>query len=265
MEWIKLVVLALVQGLTEFLPVSSSAHLILVPVLLGWQDQGLAFDVAVHVGTLVAVLLYFRRTVLQVLRDFFASLAQREEVGESRLGWAVIVGTVPVVLVGLVLGDLAEGVLRSPLVIAWSTIVGGVLLWVAYRWGRRERGEGTLSLRDAVLIGIAQALAIIPGTSRSGITITAALMLGMTPTAAARFSFLLSIPVIALAGAWQALELFTLGEGQQWDVLLTAALISGISAYACIAFFLALLDRIGMTPFVAYRLVLGVVLLWVFM
>lgn len=264
MDVVKLVVLALLQGFTEFLPVSSSAHLILVPELLGWEDQGLAFDIAVHVGTLLAVLLYFRREVRTITHDFFASLWRRQTVGESRLGWAVLVGTLPIVILGALFADYAENELRSPLVIASTTIGFGLLLWVADRWGRGERDELSLGLRAALLIGIAQAVAMVPGTSRSGITITAALLLGLSSTAAARFSFLLSIPAITLAGGWQALELALAGVDAHWGVLVTAALVSGVSAYLCIGFFLALLRRVGMTPFVIYRLLLGGMLLWVF-
>lgn len=265
MDWLHAFWLAVLQGFTEFLPISSSAHLILLPVFAGWPDQGLTFDIAIHVGTLAAVVFYFRATLYSVGRDTLLSLARRRAVGESRLGWAVVVGTVPVVIAGLLFADLAEGVLRAPLVIAATTIVFGVLLWVADRFAGGPREEGSVTLRDALIIGCAQAIAIVPGTSRSGITMTAALFLGMTPTASARFSFLLSIPVIALAGAWKALELLQDGEAAQWDVLLFGAALAAVTAYLCIGFFLALLKRLGMTPWVIYRMVLGVVLLVVFL
>lgn len=265
MDWLQAVILALIQGLTEFLPVSSSAHLILVPELLGWPDQGLTFDVAVHLGTLAAVLVYFRRTVGRLLADWTASVVRRQPVGESALAWYIIIATIPVVLAGLVLGDLAESGLRGALVIAATTIGFGVLLWWADRYTGGLREEQSLRLRDALFIGGAQVLAIVPGTSRSGITITAGLMLGMTPSAAARFSFLLSMPTIALAGAWRGFELAQNPETVDLGLLALGTAVSAVAAYLCIGAFLALLTRVGLGPFIAYRLVLGVVLLLIFL
>ncbi len=265
MDWLQIVVLALVQGITEFLPVSSSAHLILVPVLTGWPDQGLAFDVAVHLGTLSAVMWYFRDTLARVTRDWLASLRQRTRVGESGLAWAVIIATLPAVFFGLLFKDLIETHLRGPLVIATTTLVFGLLLWWADARGRRERNEYSLTLRDVIIIGLAQALALIPGTSRSGITITAALLLGMTRDAAARFSFLLSIPLILAAGTLKTRDLIEASGPVDWSALGLGVVLSGVSAYLCIHFFLKLLDRIGMLPFVAYRLLLGLVLLVLFL
>lgn len=263
MDFFQIVILALVQGLTEFLPISSSAHLILMPYFMDWQDQGLAFDVAVHVGTLAAVILYFRQQLVSITRDWCISLQKRQTYGDSRLVWAVGFGTIPVGLAGLAFGDLIEEHLRSTLVIALTTIIFGVLLGWADLKGQRNRDEHSLSWRDVVIIGIAQALALIPGTSRSGITITAALMLGLKREAAARFSFLLSIPVILLAGGLETIELIRTPGQIDWGALTLGVLVSGVSAYLCIHFFLKLLDRIGMMPFVAYRMVLGVILLWV--
>ena len=264
MELIQIIVLALVQGLTEFLPISSSAHLILVPIIAGWQDQGLAFDVAVHVGTLAAVIFYFRKTIKNLVIDWLASLQQRKNVGESKLAWAVIIGTIPVGVAGLLFNDLVETFLRSPLVIAATTILFGLLLGWADWIGKRNRHEQQINWRDTLLIGLSQALALIPGTSRSGITMTAALMLGLTREAAARFSFLLSIPVIFLAGGLETLKLIEAEQQTNWSALATGAVVSGISAYLCIFFFLKLLDRIGMWPFVIYRLILGAILFFVF-
>lgn len=265
MDWLQALILALIQGLTEFLPISSSAHLILVPELLGWPDQGLTFDVAVHLGTLTAVLAYFRQTVARLVTDWCRSVARREAVGESGLAWYVIIATVPVVLAGLVLGDLAESGLRGPLVIAATTIGFGVLLWWADRYTGGLREEGQIGLRDALVIGGAQVLAIVPGTSRSGITITAGLMLGMTPSAAARFSFLLSMPTIALAGVWRAWALVAQPETVDLGLLALGVAVSATAAYLCISAFLALLTRVGLGPFIAYRLVLGVLLLVIFL
>jgi len=258
------IVLSVVQGLTEFLPISSSAHLILVPRILGWPDQGLAFDVAVHVGTLCAVVGYFRRELVTLTADWVRSVMARRLVGESRLAWADLFGTVPVGLAGLLLGDFIEQNLRSPLVIAASTVVFGLLLWWSDRRGARIRDEHTLVWRDVLLIGCAQALALIPGTSRSGITITAALAAGLSRAAAARFSFLLSIPVIVLAGGSKTVELLQADTPAHWGALILGAALSALSAYLCIHLFLKLLERIGMLPFVVYRLALGLVLFWVF-
>lgn len=257
--------LALIQGLTEFLPVSSSAHLILVPVLAGWQDQGLVFDVAVHVGTLGAVVLYFRQQLTTMTQDWIRSLAQRQHVGESRLAWGVLIGTIPVGVFGLAFKDYIADNLREPVVIALATILFGLLLWWADRYGKQQRSEQSLTLKDFLLIGVAQACALVPGTSRSGITITVGLMLGMTRQAAARFSFLLSIPVIVLAGGLAVIDLIQDEIFIDWQALITGALVSGIIAYLSIHWFLRLLDSVGMMPFIIYRLILGVILLVVFL
>ncbi len=264
MELWHIIALALLQGLTEFLPISSSAHLILLPSLVGWEDQGLAFDVAVHVGTLTAVVMYFRKEIITLSQDWSRSLVTRRQVGDSRLAWAVLWGTVPVGVAGLLLSDFVETQLRGTLVIALATIVFGVLLWWADARGARTRDEHSLRWKDVLIIGVAQAVALIPGTSRSGITMTAGLMLGLSRQAAARFSFLLSIPVIVLAGGLKTLELASATTPVAWDVLLTGAAVAAASAYLCIHFFLKLLDRIGMLPFVIYRLILGAVLLGFF-
>ena len=263
MELVQIIVLALVQGLTEFLPISSSAHLILVPVLTDWPDQGLAFDVAVHTGTLAAVVLYFRKELGRMFIEWFASFNGRL-TPDARLAWAVLIGTIPVGLAGLAFKDVIETQLRSPMVIAIATIAFGLLLWLADKTGTRRKNEYDLGLRDVLIIGAAQALALIPGTSRSGITITVALMLGLKREAAARFSFLLSIPVILLAGGAETLEYLDTASIQDAHSLLMGALIAAISAYTCIHYFLKLLERIGMMPFVAYRLVLGIVLVVLF-
>lgn len=259
---IQIIVLAVLQGLTEFLPISSSAHLILVPQLVDWPDQGLAFDVAVHVGTLSAVVFYFRHELAVMTRDWLASLRRRRLVGESRLAWAVLFGTIPVGLAGLLLHDTIGELGRSVQLIAVTTIGFGLLLWAADAWGRRVRDEHHLRWSDVLVIGLAQALALVPGTSRSGITITAGLLLGLSRQAAARFSFLLAIPVIVLAGGLETVELVRTPGPVQWTALWLGALISAVTAYACIALFLRLLERIGMLPFVLYRLLLGVVLFW---
>ena len=265
MEFIQIFALALLQGLTEFLPISSSAHLILLPLLAGWDDQGLAFDVAVHVGSLTAVVFYFRKTLKKLSIDWASSIEQRSMVGDSRLAWAILFGTIPVGLCGLMLGNLAEIHLRSPLVIAAATIFFGLVLgWADWR-SKQERDEHHLCLFDILFIGLAQALALIPGTSRSGITITAGLLLGLTREAASRFSFLLSIPVIFLAGSLKTIELLQSEVIADWNALMSGTILSALSAYFCITIFLKIVEKIGMWPFVIYRLLLGAILLQLFM
>jgi len=265
MSLIQIIVLALVQGFTEFLPISSSAHLILVPVLSDWEDQGLAFDVAMHVGTLIAVVIYFRKELSAMLRDWLRSIALRQLVGESRLAWAVCWGTLPAALAGLLFNDFIDSELRSPLVIAATTIGFGLLLWLGDVRGSRHRDEHSINWKDVVIIGLSQALALIPGTSRSGITMTAALLLGLTREAAARFSFLLSVPIIIMAGGYNTLKLIESGEAVDWPGLGLGVGLSMLTAYTCIHFFLKLLERMGMLPFVIYRLLLGIVLLALFL
>lgn len=264
MEWLQVVVLSLIQGISEFLPVSSSAHLILVPELSDWPDQGLAFDVALHVGSLAAVVAYFRVELARMLVSWCRSLAGGGVDAEARLAWWVILATVPVGLAGLAFKGIIEGQMRSGLLIAVSLIVFGLVLSYADRRKRGERSEHDLTARDALLIGLAQALALIPGTSRSGITMTAALLLGMSREASARFSFLLSIPVIVLAGGLKTLDLLLDPVAVDWGALVVGTLLSGVSAYLCIHYFLAFIARIGMQPFVLYRVVLGLWLLWFF-
>lgn len=258
------VVLALVQGLTEFLPISSSAHLILVPWLLGWPDQGLAFDVVAHLGTLTAVCLYFRRDLVHVARGWAGSLTSQApaDPAGARLGWMIVAATVPVGLAGLAGKDWVETVARNPTLIGATSIGFGLLLWAADRLGRRARGPEGLAWRDAAVVGLAQAVALVPGVSRSGITMTAGLATGLTREAAARFSFLLSIPVIVLSGGLEVLDLIETGTGDGMLVpMLVGFTVSAGSAYLCIKFFLAYLQRHAMGPFVAYRVVLGLVIL----
>ncbi len=258
MDYLQIIILALIQGITEFLPISSSAHLILPPILLGWPDQGLAFDIAVHVGSLAAVMLYFRRDLAGYAASGAAALTTRqfdERTGELA---KIAVATLPVVVAGVLGKDLVEHQLRSLLVIAATTIGFGLLLGYAdTRHGNRE----TVSWQDALVIGGMQMLALIPGTSRSGITITAALLLGLSRVCAARFSFLLSIPTIAGAGLLATAELIGGAGPVDWPALAAGSLLSGLAAYACISAFIALVERTGMLPYVIYRLVLGAVLL----
>lgn len=253
------IILALIQGFTEFLPISSSAHLILPSQLFGWEDQGLAFDVAVHVGTLLAVMLYFRKEVGQLLVNWFGSLRGQHNA-HSRLAWLIIWGTIPAGLAGLFGNDLIENFARSALVIATSTVAFGLLLWYADVRASQQQTIEQLTLKQVLIIGAAQALALIPGTSRSGITMTAGMMLGLTKTDAARFSFLLSIPIIIMAGGYQGLKLVQQPDAVAWSAIILGVVASFVAAYVCIHVFLQVISRMGMLPFVIYRLALGAVL-----
>ncbi len=273
MTMLEVFVLALIQGLTEFLPVSSSAHLILPSQLLGWPDQGLAFDVAVHMGTLFAVLLYFRQEVMSMATAWFSSLQTKNQTQDSKLAWCIILATIPAALFGFFGKDLIEAYLRSSTVIATTTIIFGLLLWWADTSAKQVKDEYMTGWKGALLIGFAQMLALIPGTSRSGATITAGLMLGLNRNAAARFSFLMSIPIIAMAGGYLTLKLILNGDvievlqaGEMvelvrpvdWVAMGLGTLLSFVSALACIHVFLKLLEKVGMLPFVIYRLCLGI-------
>jgi len=267
MDWLQAVLLAILQGLTEFLPISSSAHLILPAQILGWAEQGLAFDVAVHVGSLVAVLIYFRKEVADMINAWFAWVFKAEKSANGRLAWAVLWGTIPVGLVGVVfwLFDVVETHLRATGIIAATTVVFALVLWWADNTAEEDRDEYSLTIKDILLIGCAQAMALVPGTSRSGITMTAALMLGLTRSAAARFSFLLSIPAIVLSGGAESYKLATSDLPVDWAMLLLGAVVSAVAALTCIHYFLILLERVGFKPFIFYRLGLGIVLIFVIM
>lgn len=273
MSTLEIVVLALIQGLTEFLPVSSSAHLILPSQILGWQDQGLAFDVAVHMGTLLAVLIYFRQEVGSMAVAWVNSMTKKQHSQDSKLAWNIVLATIPAALVGFFGKDLIELYLRSSTVIATTTLIFGLLMWWADANATQIKDEYKTGWKGALLIGFAQMLALIPGTSRSGATITAGLLLGLSRNAAARFSFLMSIPIIAMAGGYltlklvmngdvrevmQAGELVSLVRPVDWIAMLLGVVISFVSALACIHVFLRVLEKVGMLPFVIYRLALAV-------
>ena len=236
MDWFQALVLALIQGLTEFLPISSSAHLILPSQVLGWPDQGLAFDVAVHLGTLMAVMAYYRRDLFAMIGGAGVAVTQRTMNEDLKLGLLVVLATIP-------------------------AVVFGALLWAADAFGKRQFSLVRLGVLGAIFIGLAQALALIPGTSRSGITITAALALGYRREDAARFSFLLSIPVILGAGLLKTKDLIEQQLAVDWGMMALGVVVSAVTAYLTIVFFIRLLERIGMLPFVVYRLILGVALL----
>ena len=260
MDSLHIFVLAVLQGSTEFLPISSSAHLVLLPQILRWPDQGLVFDVAVHFGSLIAVVFYFRHDLRQMLKSWLRSVSGGAADRDSRLAWWVIIGTLPAVFAGFLIEPL-EHLFREPWIVAAASIGFGLLLWHADRRARRARDEFELSLGDVLWIGCSQVLALIPGTSRSGITITAGLMLGLTRKAAARFSFLLAIPVILASGVLQTYRMFTEVSPIAWSDLLLGMVLSALSAGLCIHYFLRLVDRLGMLPFVVYRVLAGILIL----
>lgn len=255
--WLQVVVLAIVQGLTEFLPISSSGHLVLVPSLVGWTDQGLVFDVAVHFGSLGAVCIYFRHDIAGLLHGTREVLSGRIEAPEARMALAIAIGTVPAAIAGLLLAGWISDNLRHPSVVV-ATLAGfGILMALADRFGRRQRIITEVTLKDAVVIGLAQALALVPGTSRSGVTISAALVLGFQRRDAARFSFLLSAPVILLATLYEGTMLILGGGAVSWGTLAAAAVVSGLVAYASIEFFMRFVTSIGLLPFAIYRVLLA--------
>ncbi|MDO6444588.1 undecaprenyl-diphosphate phosphatase [Colwellia sp. 1_MG-2023] len=269
MSTIEIFFLALIQGLTEFLPISSSAHLILPSAVLGWEDQGQALDIALHVGTLLAVVLYYRKEVGSMAVAWFGTIGIGPEKSKAsfdgKLAWWIILASIPLGLVGFLGKDFIEEHLRSAAVIALTTIVFGFLLGFADIKAKENVNIEKLGLKGAIIIGLSQALALIPGTSRSGITMTLGMMLGLTKENAARFSFLLSIPAIVMTGSYLTYKLITSAEAVDWHTLGLGSVLAFISAYACIHYFLILVGKLGMMPFVIYRLVLGFGLVWFLM
>ncbi len=255
-----IVILAIVQGISEFLPVSSSGHLILLPHIAGWQDQGGNIDIAVHVGTLGAVLVYFWRDIWAILAGFSGGRRRERRAGRA-LGIYLLISLPPVLVAGGLLVTFAPDLFRSPLIVAWTMLVFGVLLWLADRIGMTVRRVEHMTVGSAVIIGVAQILALVPGTSRSGITMTAARFLGFERGEAARFSMLMSIPVIVAAGAVVARDLAKSGEPIITGDAGLAAAIAFVTALFSIAILMLMLKRVSFTPFVVYRLFLGIVLL----
>jgi undecaprenyl-diphosphatase len=262
MDALQAIVLGIVQGLTEFLPISSTAHLRIVPALLGWADPGSAFTAVTQLGTMAAVLLYFREDLLRIARTWFASLRRPELRGEldARMGWYIGLGTIPVAIFGLVFKDQIESGARSLYLIGSTLIVLGLVLLAAERAGRHERPLESIARRDAIVIGFAQALALVPGVSRSGATITAGLFLGFDRAAAARYSFLLSVPAVVLSGLF---ELRKIGDPGGAGAVPTAVatLLAFLVGYATIAFLLRWLVSHSTAVFVAYRVALGALVL----
>lgn len=262
MTLVQLIVLAIIQGITEFLPISSSAHLILAPVVVdGWNDQGPLIDIAAHVGSLGAVLIYFRRESAMLVRGGVDTLRLRESA-ERRLFLFIAAATIPLLLAaGLIVATGIMDVLRSPLAIGIASIVFGAALWHGDRQPNEKSGLDRITFRETLLIGMAQALALIPGASRSGVTITAARYLGWTREEAARFSMLLAIPAIGALGLFASIEIVRDGAGATMQAAGIVAALSFATAYAAIAVLMTLTRKISFTPFVIYRIIMGVGLL----
>lgn len=255
------IVLGIVQGLTEFLPISSSGHLRVVPAFFGWEDPGAAFTAVIQLGTMAAVLVYFRNDLWRIARATLASVRDRaaRKSADARLGWFIVLGTVPIAIIGLAFADSIENEFRSLELIGTTLIVFGAVMLLAERFSRRDRRIDQITLRDGLLIGCAQALALVPGVSRSGATISAGLLLNFDRTDAARYSFLLSVPAVVLSGLF---ELRHIGEGgAPLGATAIATVLAFVSGYASIAFLLRFLVRHSIGVFVGYRWVLGVLVI----
>jgi undecaprenyl-diphosphatase len=265
MSLLEAIVLGIVQGLTEFLPISSSGHLRIVPAFFGWEDPGAAFTAVVQLGTMAAVLLYFRAELARIGRAWLASVPDRSRRGEldARIGWYIVLGTVPIGVFGVLFKDQIETAARDLYVIGIALIVLGLVLAIADQASKRERQLEDVETKDGFWVGIAQALALIPGVSRSGATITAGLFLGLDRAAAARFSFLLSVPAVVLSGLFELASIIDGEEGEHVGAveLLTATAFAFVVGYASIAFLLRFLANHTMFVFVAYRVVLGALVL----
>jgi len=265
MSLLEAIVLGIVQGLTEFLPVSSTAHLRIVPAFVGWPDPGAAFTAVTQLGTMAAVLVYFREDLVRIARAWLASLrAPRARRSlDARLGWYIVLGTVPISVFGLAFEDSIETGARSLYLISGTLIGLGLVLLLAEKVGTRLRGMESLGARDGLVVGFAQALALVPGVSRSGATITAGLFLGLDRPTAARFSFLLSVPAVVLSGVFQLLSILDGTEGRETGLvaLVVATVLAFVVGYASIAFLLRFLATHSTGVFVAYRVALGVLVL----
>ena len=265
MSWLEAVVLGIVQGLTEFLPISSSAHLRIVGEAFGWEDPGAAFTAITQIGTEIAVLLYFRRDIGRIITAWFGSLAGRRKGDpDARMGWLIIVGSIPIVVLGLFFQDRIETTLRDLRIVAIALVAFSLILFWADRVGAKKRELEHLTVGHGIAFGLAQAMALIPGVSRSGGTITMGLFLGYTRAAAARYSFLLAVPAVLGSGFFQAYEAFTgdvAGETVAWGPTIVATVIAFAVGLSVIAWLLRYLDRGSFTPFVVYRVVLGLLVL----
>lgn len=257
MDWLQLILLAILQGVLEFLPISSSGHLILFPAILGWDDQGAIFDIATHFGSLVAMVIYFRKEVISLLQ-----LNAHPNVMRLRIN--LIIATVPIILVGFFFGDLVLILNRSPVIVAFATILFGVLLWLSDRLGNKISNIEGLNYRSSIIIGISQCLALIPGTSRSGISITAGRLLGLDKESAVRFSFLLALPTLLASFAWQVVNYSAEAQSIGPDQLVVAILLSATASYLTIKLFLQFIRQIDFSWFMLYRIGLGLITLYLF-
>lgn len=264
MSILQSIVLGIVQGLTEFLPISSTAHLRIVPAFLGWEDPGAAFTAVTQLGTMAAVLLYFRADLWRIARAWLRGLRDPAVARgrDARMGWYIILGTIPISIFGLAFDDQIESGARDLYLIGAALIVMGLVLLAAERVGKRDRGMDDVETRDGAVMGLAQALALVPGVSRSGVTISAGLFLGLDRAAAARFSFLLSVPAVVLSGVFKLGDF--VGEGSDDTgvvALVVATFLAFVVGYASIAFLLRFLASHSTYVFVGYRVVLGAAVL----
>ena len=253
--------LAIIQGLTEFLPISSSAHLVLLPIIMQWQDQGVVMDIAAHLGSLFAVIFYFRHDLKKLLTSWVQSLNSEHKTSDSNFVWLLIWASMPIFIAALLVQAYLLPHIRNAVIIGIASIVFAILLWLADKYGSQTRINKELNVTDALLIGIAQAFALIPGASRSGVTMTAGMWLGLTRVEAARFSFLLAIPTILAASLYAAYRGMQHDFVIHWPLTLGVIACSAIVAFLCIDWFLKVVGKIGMLPFVLYRILLGGVLL----
>lgn len=261
MDLFQSIILGLLQGLTEFLPISSSGHLLIVPALLGWEDPGAAFTAVIQLGTEAAVLIYFRHDLWRIFTTWIRSLREpelRRDVN-ARMGWYLIAATIPISILGLAFSDQIETAARNLYLVGAMLIVFGIILGIADNYGSRKRDVENLSFRDGVLIGFAQSLALIPGVSRSGATISAGLFLGLNRAAAARFSFLLAIPAVVLSGFYELTKILSGEEavGVPFINVVVATVVAFVVGYAVIAWFLRYLTNNSFALFVGYRLIVG--------
>ena len=258
-DYLQAVVLGIIQGLTEFLPISSSAQLRIYPEIFGWGDPGAAFTAVIQIGTELAVLIFFRHDIWRIATMWLRSLVKPEYRGhlDARMGWFIIIGSLPIVVLGILLKDLIENDFRSLWIIGTTLIVLGIVLGLADRFGRNDKAIKEISLRDAVLMGLAQAMALIPGVSRSGATLSMGRILGYEREAATRYAFLLAIPAVVGAGLFELKEIPGGDNPYGWGPTLVATVVSFIVGYAAIAWLLRYVSTRSYTPFVIYRIALG--------
>lgn len=262
-EIIKAIVFGAVQGLTEFIPISSTAHLRVVPALLGWKDEGAAFSAVIQMGTLIATLIYFRKDIVKLTKGFFSAVKNRDLLSnpESKIFILIMVGTIPIAVCGLLFKGFIEGDARGLYVISCSLIILAIVLYIAEKVGTRKKEFEEITIKDGIIIGLAQALALIPGSSRSGVTITAGLFRGLKRDVTARYSFLLSIPAIGMSGLY---ELYSERESllkEDLMMMLIATLVAGVVGYMSMAFLIRYLKTHTNMLFIVYRIVLGIIIL----